>query len=541
MVFTIALIAHLPILVQYSARMWRTGHYQFFPLMIAAVVWIFLDRKSYIFGEKQTTNRWLKALALSLNFLLVTVAAILNSSFLGAISCWILAASYLYCSGGISGLKRGAPLLAALIFIIPLPARIDEKLILNLQFVASQCASRILDNLGIVHFVEGVILVTDQEQFMIEEACSGVRSLFSSLAGITLYTAIQRMTWWRYPVNLIQTVAWVLVGNAIRVALVVYFTDRWTDAIATGIGHDLLGIAMFLFVLAMSISTDRLINALAPAEETGEEFRPDTTVEESKLDEQHAPSVDIKNSEINVSKLNWANTCFSILFVCVALVGCRLLWLQSQSNGGLWITDLPRIKFPKQDYLPEVVGDWKRTEFEWRQRGRENLQAEDSFVWTYESADGITATFSLDCPWDKWHNLADCYSGLGWETNLTFQNDPTIPWGFAKLDLQKLSGENGLVLFRSVDRNGAEVSPQFSGGFFSSESVAAQIWDNFSTLAGLDARQNAELNGIALPVTTFQLLCTSETDLSDQATVRLEKLFAELTDKISQSARFNSK
>lgn len=530
----IAWIAHAPILLQYAARMWRTGHYQFFPLLLIAVAWIAWERKSFLFEDKGKTNHAISSLLLSLILILVSTATLLNSSFVGAVSAWLLAAISLFIQGGMTGLIRGAPLLTVLLFVVPLPARLDEKLVLNLQFISSDFASRILDNFGIVHFIEGVVLVTEKKQFMTEEACSGVRSFFSSLAGITLYSVVRNARWWQYIINWIQTVAWVLIGNAIRVAVIVYVSDRWTEAIATGFGHDVLGFATFLFVLMMSISTYRLIQALSlPEPERDFEYAPE-------LFENEANTEVTAETVVDTNFPKFTRITFTILFGCVALFGLLMLRAQLNQSQGLWVSGLPRLPFPSEQDLPEKIGDWTRTEFQWRQRGAENLQAEDSFIWTYKS-DSLEAKFSMDCPWDKWHNLADCYFGLGWQTDLSFQSDDRRPWVWSRIELSKFTGEQGIVFFRSVDRNTDEVAPQFSGGFFKSKSIYSQMIDNLAVSTGIGTEGNARLNGIALPATTFQLICIPETELTAADNRNLEGLFFELCNAATQSKRFTSK
>ena len=535
MIFLLAILSHLPILTQYASRMWRSGHYQFFPVLLLALAWLFSEQKNYIFSQNEKPNNAVGANLLIINLMLVGIATILNSSFLGALSAWMLAAIFFYSRGGTSSLIRGMSLLIALLFIIPMPARLDEQLILKLQYFASQLASQVLDNLGIVHFVEGVVLITEKKQFMTEEACSGIRSLFSSLAGIALYSAMFRLSWWRSLFNFVQVVFWVLVSNAIRIATVVYVSDTWTDVLATGIGHTVFGLVMFGFVLAMSISTDRLINAiLARAEVEEEDYSP--------VDLENEANVETVSKEEQVFTSFglpvWFSVPLALSFILVAILGVRLLWLQSSQNEGIWITSLPRLSFPKKEDLPEQVGSWNLTEFEWKSRGANKLQAEDSFVWTYESPEGIEFNFSLDCPWDKWHNLADCYSGLGWGTSMTYHDASEFGWVWSKIELQKLGREAGVVFFRSVDRHGHEVTPQFSGGFFNVRSIANQVNDNFSAILGFDSGQNANINGISLPATTLQLICVPDSSLSESQIAELQSLFVEISSAITKSNRF---
>ena len=103
------------------------------------------------------------------------------------------------------------------------------------------------------------MLITEKKQFFAEEACSGVRSLFSSTAAISVLGVYLSYPWWRLIFNLIQTTIWVLVGNALRIATVVYVADSWTDSIASGPAHELLRLGVFLFIFVLALSTDRTL------------------------------------------------------------------------------------------------------------------------------------------------------------------------------------------------------------------------------------------------------------------------------------------
>ena len=170
--------------------MWRADHYQFFPLLIFGIAWFFISDKDEILQSTRPADDRIALSLIAVIGMLALLATSVNSSFLGAISLWLLTGVSAYWLSGMTGLRRTIPLLLLLTLIVPLPARFDEWMIFNFQFLASNLASLILDGLGLIHFREGVILITENDRFMTEEACSGIRSFFSSLAGIGFYCLV---------------------------------------------------------------------------------------------------------------------------------------------------------------------------------------------------------------------------------------------------------------------------------------------------------------------------------------------------------------
>ena len=531
--FIVALIAHLPIFLQCLGRMWSSGHYQFVPLLLAVLVYLVIERRSYIFAEGQPTSQSLTVISLLINFAFLAVATLMGSTFLGSISLWILAFNFLFCHGGVSALRRGSPWLAVAIFAIPMPAPFDDRLVLQLQFVASNLASRILDNLGIIHFVEGVVLVTHEKQFMTEEACSGVRSLFSSLAGITLFSAVLQLPWWRYIANLIQVLLWVIIGNAMRVAIVVYASEHWSESLAVGLGHDLLGLLMFLVIMALSISTDRLMQAFCTIEED-DYYSPQAVQTEASAngsESERQPALGIAASPSN----RWI---FIILFSCIFVLGATMQLARAAGNNGFLSVQVPRLKFPVESDLPKTLKGWRLINYQFLNRGKQNLQAEDSFVWTYVSDRGLQATFSLDCPWATWHNLSFCYRGLGWNVVLNHHNDTGALSNWSTIEMEKFTGERGIVFFRNIDRFAEPIKPQFSSDNWQIGSALNRTRENLAAVFRFDAEKISRANGIPLPASTLQLVCTPDVELTDEMKVELQELFLQLSNAIVDSPRY---
>ena len=492
--------------------------------------------------EAEEPNANYLSAALVATLVLLAVATILNSSFIGSWSMLALFASALYSSYGQSGLRKATPLLFLGLFAIPLPAKIDQWLIFNLQFLASQLASWILDGVGQTHFREGVVLQTETRGFLTEEACSGIRSLFSSLAGIAIYGVTLRYPWWRQLFNLIQTVGWVVVGNAIRVAVVVYVAENYSDRIASGRPHEILGLVAFLFIFLIAVSTDRLFGAFVRESEDTTAYGMETELPEA---EEPSPLQVAPNYQGSIGLPGIGVVAIPFALV-VFLVGARLAFVQMTYNKGLATSSANRLQFPDKNDLPPYLGGWQMASFQHKNRGKDKLQAEDSFIWTYKNKD-LSASLSIDCPWEEWHDLSTCYAGLGWNVHSShyFDGGDKLPVNsgfsneeFSQLGMNKNSGETGVVIFSSVDATGKEVTPQFSAGYFSTDSVFQQVLSNTAAAVGLSQDRAAGLAGYKLPLTTIQLYCTPETEITPAQIRELRTLFLEARTALVETSRF---
>ncbi len=254
----IVTLAHLPILYVYSNTMWNKGHYQFFPLFFGAVAWLLYERLSK--RRNEAGPSWIVTGLFALNLVVLFLAIAVYTPVLVIPAITLLLCAIIVDRYGMAGFWTAIPVVAILFIVAKLPTGRDLLLINQMQFLASQLASWILDAFGVVHFREGVILVTEKKQFFTEEACSGIRSLFSTVAAIAIYGLMKNYPVWRQVFNVLQSIVWVIVGNAIRVAAVVYLADNGYEEISHGTPHEMFGLLIFVLIFGLTLSVDRALN-----------------------------------------------------------------------------------------------------------------------------------------------------------------------------------------------------------------------------------------------------------------------------------------
>ena len=149
---------------------------------------------------------------------------------------------------------------------------------------------------------------------------------------------------------------------------------------------------------------------------------------------------------------------FSLVTGFGAFVGINKI----KAADGVWIRDLPRL--PQPDASELAIGQWRVVDFEHLDRERGGIQAEESSIWTLEK-DKLKAKFSLDCPWDDWHDLSHCYTGLGWNVEMShfFDQPNSTDMGCSILNMNKSTGEKGIVFFPAsitVEKKSFQDSPE---------------------------------------------------------------------------------
>ena len=531
--FVTAALAHVPIGYEYCERMWSVGHYQFFPLLMVSAGWMILARlaESQPQKPKSQLNYWL----LTADLVFLTLAALMFSPFFWVLSLVLLTVVYIFDRWGWRGVRYTSPAWLLLFFVVPLPSNLDLKLVNELQFLSSQLASYILDAFGQIHFREGVILITEKKQFFTEEACSGIRSLFSSVSAMTIFGVMMHYSWQRHLFNLIQTVLWVVIGNAVRIALVVYLADNVDESFAVGTTHELLGLANFLFVFLFALSTDRGVNAWHAATPDVTEAALTSDVEEPVIDGAVVPGGDALQHVINRPAVwQWS---LVVGFVLVGLFSARLTYAKSTIDKFRF--DETALSESYKTDLPKQIQGWDLLSFDHQERDDTRLLAPESYVWTFVKDNNRRVIVSMDGPYFDFHNLNDCYEGFGWEVDyenkyLDLDNDLSQATNLTKLEMEK-SSEHGLVLFTAFDRDGVLVRPTFERNYEPTRWM--EMVRHVRMAFGLLNQQNdPRFSQQTLPISQVQLLHVSNREILDSAD--LERLFVEVRARLQATERF---
>jgi len=520
----------------YVTRMWNAEHYQFFVFVLAAIACLLWSHWPEIAESRSTPHPAVVLVSwLGIAFL-IAAGNLAYSGFAGIVVTIFAIVCFVYTAFGWHGLLSAGGVLWLLGFAVPLPLMFDRELIMAMQMLASDLASRLLDGTGVIHFRQGVIIETPTAKFMTEEACSGVRSLFSSLASVAIYGVWTRHRLWRIIINLIQAVMWVLIGNSIRVAIVVAFADSF-PAITTGWGHEILGIAVFGFILAMVASTDaalsRWISDLLVIDSSGES---------SSVGDDEA----IRLPPFPVSGLG-----SKVLFIALGItviIALRTAWVrQAKANEGVFPTlaspAFASVAGPNEDEFDRPYFGYIKQSYKHVQRESSTIWAKNSFVYEFKRGH-LNPILSIDRPWNHWHNLHYCYSNLGWESSPTYAISPKMSAGNSQTSqhkyselILKRSGRYGVVIFSAIDSRGEHVPGMMPTNKLGL--IEAMRMQPDQILAALGVREQEDqsfVSSIRLPVSTIQVYAESPVPWNEADLESLRELFFALREEIAVTA-----
>ena len=171
---------------------------------------------------------------------------------------WIESASLLPCltglvllAGGQPALRRARPSIAFLIFMIPLPYRVEMALGAPLQGLATACSTYALQTLGLPALAEGhVILLSNHVRLGVAEACNGLGMLVMFLAYATAAALVVRRPALDRALLALSAVPIALGANVARIVVTGVLESTAGHQVAGLVYHDLAGWLMMPLALA---------------------------------------------------------------------------------------------------------------------------------------------------------------------------------------------------------------------------------------------------------------------------------------------------
>ncbi|MFM8725000.1 MAG: exosortase/archaeosortase family protein, partial [Planctomycetaceae bacterium] len=137
-----------------------------------------------------------------------------------------------------------------------LPNDLDNQLIQWLQGRTTAFASGICHRIGLVHYSDGNVLTVPGKQFLIAEACSGVKSLFTIMFIAALVIAMKRRSLLHGLVLVLRGMGTAGLMNTVRVLSVVVVWEQYRFDLSTGWVHDALGYVTLGIAALLLMSAD---------------------------------------------------------------------------------------------------------------------------------------------------------------------------------------------------------------------------------------------------------------------------------------------
>ena len=502
--------AFAPWLALHVRELSRRPHYEAFPLIVPGAIALgyrALKRSGRPSADEVKPSRGRSTLLGLLGLLVLAAGVLLFSPWLGAVAAVLVVLAAIEAAGGPWLVRR---LLAAWAFLwlaIPPPRGPDDKMLLALQGIASRWSSVVLDVIGVDHVLDGNVIELVRKggvvsKLMVEEACSGVNSLFTLVMGTLFLAAWTASRPARAVVLVAASVVWVLVGNVLRIVTIAVAEARWGLDLSHGWRHTVLGFVIFFAMLGLVFSTDRLFAWChrASAFLMKREWLRLLGVNKDQLPTlpkpgraeapaaapvgAAAPAVAWSTFGRNLSHAWPTSWAFGVAFGVLLLAQLSVVWENRRDLLRHDTTVTDELSPLKAADMPNALGALPLSKFSAPRREVDALWGEHSRIWEYQA--GLSfATLAVDFPFVGWHDLTDCYKANGWSASSApvvtdGPGGPAVEASFVRPD-----GYNAFLIFALADHGGRPVDPPQTRGFVGELTDRLGTWFRHGSRLGL--------------------------------------------------------
>lgn len=458
------LLAFLVASGTHLAGSWRFPQYQFFPILVVIAAYLSAQRGLRVnhmqHFAKSLPSPFSKVSVVAIVLLVFAVA--MGSSRLSFISLLLYGGGFVWWMKS-KGINLVGPWML-LWFLVRPPGFVERTFSQSLQAFSSEVSSKLLDVMQINHVMLGNVLRFPGRELFVDEACSGVVSLFSVLGFGAGYIVWSRYSWIRGLFLLLASLLWATILNVGRI-VVIAAADRWYSVdLAEGPPHTILGLVLFCATIAGFYCTDQFLHWLIRPIPENPTVRPNPL--ETFWNAFADQDSDMAINDVNISAAdNTVAEPSGLLMPISYLVAGLFLthWLvvgrQDYSNADsvLLASEVTSASIIASSDVGSVPIRTKVIK-----RDPHSPLGAFSKVFRIGEAGKV---FSLDYPFfGYWHELSGCYTAQGWKidkrTVVQHSEDlSNLNWDVVRLDItHSTSKQKAVVYFSLCDIAGEPVA-----------------------------------------------------------------------------------
>ncbi len=259
-------------MLAYTSTFWDNALYSHGWIIPLFCGYLFWQRRRKL-AQVAASERWIGLAILVVSLLIRLYASFYDMNPLDRLSYIGALLGITQIIGGFSMLRWAGPPLAFLVFMFPLPSKLESTVLWQLQRLAAISSTWTLQLLGIPALREGSKIAIDQLDLDVADACSGLRmsTIFGAMS-VALAMMINR-PWWDRLAILLSAIPVALFTNVIRITVtaLLYMAFPESEAVKHYV-HDWAGLAMMPIAMGILWLELQLLHRITVPIDTEEEY-----------------------------------------------------------------------------------------------------------------------------------------------------------------------------------------------------------------------------------------------------------------------------
>ncbi len=206
-----------------------------------------------------TQRNPLGLILICLGVFLHIVSSILRVYFTSGFSMLIVLIGLILHFYGPKVLKKILFPICFLFFMFPLPLVIIVNISFKMKLFAATIATKVLNQIGLSAIQEGSIILMSHTEVVVDDVCSGLRSLISLMALGSIFAYWMKGLLLKRIFLFLMTIPIAVITNVCRVVLLSSVSEIWGTNYAKGFIHNASGFLVFALAFIMLYAIGKLI------------------------------------------------------------------------------------------------------------------------------------------------------------------------------------------------------------------------------------------------------------------------------------------
>ena len=212
------------------------------PVVSLYVLWLKRERLSQMKMKPAGWGLWFLVGGLFIH----VISAILRVYFSSAFSLLLVIPGIVLYFCGLAILKECWFAIAFLGFMLPLPLVAIVGITFKMKIFAAYWASKIVNAMGIPAILDGSVIKMRHTQVVVEDVCSGLRSLISLMALGAIVAYLSKLTRWKKVLVFLTAGVMAVIANIVRIVFMAVTSEIYGAVFTKGFLHTLSGILVFV-------------------------------------------------------------------------------------------------------------------------------------------------------------------------------------------------------------------------------------------------------------------------------------------------------
>jgi len=250
-VFSIFLAAYAPTLVWMWDRWFAADSYYSHGILIPFVSgFLTWQMRSELKTIKRTESSWGLGLII-LGLAMYLVSTILRIYFSSGVSMLVVFYGIVLHFWGAAIFKKLLFPLFFLTFMVPIPMAAITTISFRLKLFAAEFSTDLLNELRVPAIREGSIIKMRTAYVVVDDVCSGLRSLISLAALGSIFAFWMKAALWKKVLLFLSTIPIAVITNVFRVLFLALVSEIYGSQYIAGFLHDLSGFMVFVLAFIL--------------------------------------------------------------------------------------------------------------------------------------------------------------------------------------------------------------------------------------------------------------------------------------------------